>query len=56
MNMHACRQYIQQYSLNMNVAQRSAHTVNSGSEMIKALYISKFWIQYVNMLDKIVET
>jgi len=30
----------------------SGHTVNSGSKMIKALYISKFWIQCVKMLEK----
>ena len=34
----------------------TVHTVNSGSEMTKALNISKFWIYCVNMLDKNVAT
>ena len=34
----------------------TSHTVNSGSEMIKALYISKFWISCVNMLNKLEDT
>ena len=34
----------EKYKEEKNKDPKQLHTVNSGSEMIKALYISKFWI------------
>ena len=46
----------EKYKEEKNKDPKQLHTVNSGSEMIKALYISKFWIYCVNMLDRHVDT